>query len=219
MSVQSQFAALSAEDRNALLSQLLGSVAPEGVTVEYHGPGGISASTAKRVRAGLYERIYDNQQTIQLATGPKAVVTLEMLATTKRWTTARPSDGKKGNHYYLVDELSEENGKALADWLESHPAKPKQQKSFGGNRQQSAPQSDPRLDRLEALVMQLIEGQFQQPAAQPVTPVAGHTIGAPAFVEPEAEIVELSPGQPVLVNGELRYVSDDGKRLNKTAAE
>jgi hypothetical protein len=168
----------------ALLMQQQGSNL--SVPSEYTGPGGIKFSTAAKVRNGLWSRQgYDENVTVSLNNG--MTVSLLMLKTTKRWSDSRPSDGKRGQDYYLIWEMSDEVGQKVASYLEQYNEAPKQQRG-NGNRsggQQSAGNSTADIQsivqqQLAVVLQQLGLNVPQQPTLvqqTPIAPAAGFTIG------------------------------------------
>lgn len=122
----------------------------------------------------------------------------------KEVTNVRP-DGSAGRHYPMVWSLHQSAASAAIDYLSKCPDRPKadggQQRRSASPKAAASPQNDDRLARLEALVMQLAEGQFAQPAKPVVTP--GHTkITVPAKPE-STDWVVLTEGQIVEWDGEL----------------
>lgn len=133
---------------------------------------------------------------------------------------ATRADGTKCRDYPNVWLLSQDAAYAAIQIANS--AKPKKRegsfrpKAAAGNQPKA---DDARLERLEALVMQLAEGQFKQPA-KPV-PTQGHA------KVPAKPVAAAKPAKPVynpgdvitvLVNGEAveLQITEDAKRLRKT---
>jgi len=212
----------------AMAQQLLASqqnnTAPQfnvpSAPAEYIGNGGITATTAQKIRNGLWGRSgYDSNTTVSLNNG--IVASLEMLKTTKRWDNPRPSDGKSGWNYYLVWELSEDIAKQVVQYLEQFPEAPKRQsnnRNNGGNRQFSGNQQSNNggltIEDVKALFQQM--SAQQQAPVQPMAPFQGHT-AAPVFSAPvqqpvQQDIPTVYPGQAIKcgLTGEIRYVSAAG---------
>lgn len=148
----------------------------------------------------------------------------EMMAS-KTWTASRPGDGKAGNHYPAIYALSEAEASALVPILQTLADKPKSSTSRSRNyqRQAAAPQAAGGLTA--EMVAQIVAQQLAAagvygepqaapvPPATPVTPPEGFTM-----VGNGEAVVTLVPGQIVAILGELRQVTEDGKRLRKTIA-
>lgn len=127
---------------------------------------------------------------------------------------ATRADGTKCRNYPNVWLLTQDAAYAAIQIANS--AKPKKRDFQPKAGSKAAPQpkaDDARLERLEALVLQLAEGQFKQPA-KPV-PTQGH-VKVPA--KPEGPVFEPGDVIWVRINGEAvqRQITEDAKRLNKT---
>ena len=139
---------------------------------------------------------------------------------------ATNAKGVSCNDYPNVWRMTWPEAKVVRDELRSFDSIQKPKASGGQPKAKAAqpakPVADDRLARLEALVQQLAEGQFAQPA-KPVVAEGHQKVAKSATPTPNKEISEnvvlvLVPGQIVKIDGEFRQVSPDGKRLNKTIA-
>lgn len=130
---------------------------------------------------------------------------------------ATKADGTKCRDYPNVWALSQAQCSAAITTAKTFSAKPKNTGKFSAKPKNSVqPKADDaRMDRLEALVMQLAEGQFREPAK----PVAAKPVAAKPQRTTPANIT-LKPGDViwlVLDGVEVsRQISADGKRLNAT---
>ncbi|HPE52966.1 MAG TPA: hypothetical protein PK852_02505 [Mesotoga prima] len=143
--------------------------------------------------------------------------------------TLRPN-GTVGVHYPLTSSLSHDQADGLITALKLLPnrsndgATPRRRQSATPTApaaQPATPVENSEIASIKAdmsalidIVAALAEGQSQQ--AQPAEPVEGHAKVAEPAEPVLPTVINLAPGQVVMVNGELRQVSPDGKRLNKT---
>lgn len=146
-----------------------------------------------------------------------------------RVENAHRPNGSVGRHYPLVYSLSHAQTDHLIELLKLAP-KGGQQSSYqrrSATPTPAAPAAQTANGGLAAEVASLkadmsalvdLLPQIIAEAAQSAKPTEGHSKGAaPAEpVQQEAEIITLAAGQVVMIDGELRQVSPDGKRLNKT---
>ena len=127
---------------------------------------------------------------------------------------ATRADGTACNDYPHVWQLSQDAAYAAIQIANSAKPKKREFQPKAGSKSAAQPKADDaRIERLEALVLQLAEGQFKQPAKP--EPATGHRKVAAKPAKPV-----YNPGDviTVLVNGEAveLQITEDAKRLRKT---
>ena len=131
----------------------------------------------------------------------------------------RRPNGTTGVHYPVIFSLSMAQADTIVTDLKLLPAKGG--KNFKGKAAESATPtqaSQPTDGGLASQVAELRDGLLavMEHLTQSATPTEGHSIDPQPAKPVEPVYVDLAVGQIVRINGELRQLSADGKRLNKT---
>jgi len=130
----------------------------------------------------------------------------------------RRPNGTTGNHYPVIFSLSMAQADTIITDLNLCP---KKGQSFKGKAAESATPTQNVQNADGVLAQQVSELRdglmaVMEHLTQSATPTEGHSIDPQPAKPVEPVYVDLAPGQIVRVNGELRQLSADGKRLNKT---